>query len=364
VENEKKILNELMKIGVSVINAINKGEVPELYIPIRTTSNIVYSDKFLCYVLGDKELKRSAGNIRHVKKFAQLLKVADFCKNLIKSGTRHVTKRELYYISESWGPKLKFDEQVESDDIVEDIESMLEKPREELKVIPNPKGAIYGDLTLKFRNPKGELMEVDCLKTADGQQIGPRTCEAEFVKCNADKVIAIETGGMYNRLIEENAHEKFNALLINLGGQASRSTRRMIKRLNEELKLPVYIFVDSDPFGLHIATVIISGSANSAHVNKNLATPSAQWLGVTATDIIRYRLRTDKLRELDIKRIKELQNDPRYKNDRRMQQELATWLKLGKKAEQQALMKYGFEFVVNEYLPAKFRELKAPGFNS
>ncbi len=353
-------IDKLKKIGLRIVQDIDKGNVPQLDIPIRSTANIVYDAKAMCYVLGSKNLTRSAGNIRHVKKMAQLVKVAGFTKDLLKSGTRHVTKRELYYISESWGEKLKFDEQPESDDIVEDIEAMLEKPREDINVIPNPKGAIYGDIQIRFKNPKGQMMTISCLDTADGQQIGPRTCEAAFVKTKANKVLAIETGGMYNRLIEEHAHEKFNALLINLGGQASRSTRRVIKRLNEDMKLPVYIFCDADPFGLHIAMVIMSGSAKSAHVNRFLSTPKAEWIGVTASDIIQYKLRSDKLRELDVKRIKELQKDPRYQNDKRLQQELRTWLKIGKKAEQQALLRYGFDFVVNDYLPAKFKELKAP----
>ncbi|MCD6215998.1 MAG: DNA topoisomerase VI [Candidatus Aenigmatarchaeota archaeon] len=359
---KKATVEELKTIGKSVLTDIKNVDIPKLVIPMRSTSNLVFDKNNSCYVLGNKTLIRSGGNIRHIKKLAQFLKVAAFCKDLVKGEKRHVTKRELYYISESWGPNLKFNEQPESDDIIEDIEASLSKPSEDIKIIPNPKGAIYGNITLRFKNPKGETMVINCLNTADGQQIGPRTAEAEFVKTDADKVIAIETGGMYNRLIEENAHEKFNAILINLGGQASRSTRRIIKRLNEELKLPVYLFVDSDPFGMHIAMVIKSGSAKSAHINKRLATPPAQWLGVTASDIIQYKLKTDKMRDLDIKRIKELQNDPRYKNNKRLQKELTIWLKLGKKAEQQALLKYGFKFVVEKYLPEKFRELKAPGF--
>lgn len=359
-KNDQETVKQLKEMGVDVVQQIKKKEVPHLDIPIRSTSNIVYDPRLLCYVLGGKRSKRSAGNIRHIKRLAQMLKVAAFTKDLVKGETKHVTKRELYYISESWGSKLKFDMQPESDDIVEDIEAMISKPREDIKVIPNPKGSIYGDITLRFKNPKGKMMTVNCLNTADGQAIGPRTCEAEFIKTSANKVIAIETGGMYNRLIEENANEKFKALLINLGGQASRSTRRMIKRLNEEFKLPVYIFADSDPFGLHIAMVVISGSAKSAHVNKHLATPDATWLGVTASDITKYKLKTDKMRDLDIKRIKELKKDPRYKKDKRLQKELRVWLDLKKKSEQQALLKYGFRFVVEQYLPDKFKELKAP----
>lgn len=361
-KNNEKLREQLTEIGEEIVSEVKKNEVPHLDIPSRTTSNIIYDKNALCYVLGDKSIKRTAGNIRHIRKLAQLLKVGTLCKGLVKEDKRHVTKRELYYISESWGKRLKFDEQPDSDNIVEDIEAIIGRPREDIKVIPNPKGSIYGDITLKFKNPKGELMEVNCLDTADGQAIGPRTCEAEIVDCNADKIIAIETGGMYNRLIEENAHETFNSILINMGGQASRATRRMIKRLNEQTDLPAYLFVDSDPWGLHIAMVVMSGSAKSAHINRRLATPKAQWLGVTASDIKKYKLRSDKLRDIDYKRIKELKKDPRYKKNKRITKELGVWEKLGKKSEQQAFLRYGFNYVVDEYLPSKFEELKAPGF--
>ena len=229
--NEKEIEKKLTQIGKDFVEEVKNGEIPKLHVPLRTTSNLVFDEKNLYYVIGDKMASRSIGNTKHVKKVAQLLKVASFCKDLVKQGNKHVTKRELYYISESWGKKLKFEEQPESDDMVEDIEAIISEPRENIKIIPNAKGSIYGDISLKFLNPKGETMKINCLETADGQQIGPRTCEAEFIKTSADKIIAIETSGMYNRLLEENAQEKFNALLVNLGGQASRSTRIMIKRL-------------------------------------------------------------------------------------------------------------------------------------
>ena len=357
-EDKKEIEKKLEEIGKKILEDIKHKRIPYLNIPSRTTNNIVYDPKSMCYVLGDKMITRSAGNIRHVKPLAQMLKIATFCKELVKEGTKHETKRGLYYISESWGEKLKFDEQQESDNLIEDIEAMIGKPREDIHIIPNPGGSVYGDLTLRFKNPAGKMMEINCLQTADGQTIGPRMCEAEIVKCNADKVIAIETAGMYNRLMEEGAHKKFNAILVNLGGQATRATRRLIKRLNEIKNLPVYIFTDGDPWGLHIAMVIMAGSAKSAHINKMLATPSAQWIGVTATDIKKYKLRADKLRDVDFTRIKELKKDPRYRKDKRLQEELKTWEEIKKKAEQQALLKYGLRYVVDEYLPAKLKELE------
>ncbi|MCD6477816.1 MAG: DNA topoisomerase IV subunit A [Candidatus Aenigmarchaeota archaeon] len=358
VKEKKIIKKKLEEIGKSVVEQAKNHKVPYLRIPSRTTNNIVFDPKSLCYVIGNKTIMRSAGNIRHVKPMAQMLKVASFCKDLVEEELKHETKRGLYYISESWGEKLKFDEQPESDNIIEDIEAMIGEPRENFHIIPNPGGAVYGDLTLKFKNPSGKMMKINCLQTADGQTIGPRMSEAEIVECNAKRVIAIETSGMYNRFMEENAHKKFNAILVNLEGQATRATRRLIKRLNEIKKLPVYIFTDGDPWGLHIAMVIMAGSAKSAHINKMLATPSAKWIGVTATDIKKYKLRSDKLKDVDLKRIKELKKDPRYRSDKRLLEELKTWEEIKKKAEQQALLKYGLRYVVDEYFPAKLKEME------
>ena len=77
-----------------------------------------------------------------------------------------------------------------------------------------------------------------------------------------------------------------------------------------------------------------------------------RFLGVTASDIVNYDLPTDKLRELDVNRLKQLLKDPRYSGDF-WQSEIKKMLEIGKKAEQQAFAKYGLEYVVNEYLPSK-----------
>ncbi|MFB6088756.1 MAG: DNA topoisomerase VI, partial [Candidatus Aenigmatarchaeota archaeon] len=200
-EGAEKLRKDLTKMGTEIIDDVKENRVPHLDMPSRTTSNIVFDEKAQCYVLGDKIKSRSAGNIRHIRKLAQMLKVASFCKDHLLHSGRHATKRELYYISESWGEKLKFDDQDRSDNLVEDIEAMVGKPREDLKINPKATGSIYGDITLKFKTPQGEEMEVNCLNSADGQSIGPRTCEGEITELNADKVIAIETDGMYNRLM-------------------------------------------------------------------------------------------------------------------------------------------------------------------
>ena len=148
----------------------------------------------------------------------------------------------------------------------------------------------------------------------DGVMIGPSVVSSEFAKTGCDKVIAIEKGGLFTRFIEERVHEKYNALIVLTAGQAPRATRHFIHRLNKELDLPVYIFTDGDPWGMHIAMVIISGSANAAHL-RGLTTPDAKWSGVYATDIVDYKLPSDPLTDVDIKRLHDLEKDPRYKGE-------------------------------------------------
>ena len=233
------------------------------------------------------------------------------------------------------------------------MEVTLGTTREDLGLMPEEDGAsVYGDINLV------DEVEINAAKMGkSGYTISPTIDQVELGDCNVDKVLAVETMGMFHRLVQENAHKRFNCLIVGLKGQAARATRRFLKRMNEEKGLPVYICNDGDPWGFHIAQVIISGSAKLAHVNKDLATPDAKFIGVTASDIINYDLPTDKLKDVDVLRLKELSKDPRYK-DEFWQTEIKKMLKIGKKAEQQSFSKYGLEYVVDEYFPAKFEEME------
>ena len=345
--HRRKAGEKLGGLGGSVIEDILHVRPPKLKIPSRSTSNIIYDEANRYFVLGPRYGVRSAGSLKQVKKFAQLMCAADFAKELIERG-KFATLREMYYTAEGWdaGP---FRDQGESDAILEDLEATFGIKREDLGLTPEEDGAaVYGQLVVKE-----EGVTIDATKAGRaGYTIPPTIDDVEFVKCKAKRVIAVETMGMYHRLVQERAWEKFNALIVGLKGQAARATRRFLKRAHEELGLPIAIFADGDPFGFHIAMVIISGSAKLAYINHELAVPDAQFIGVTASDIVDYKLPTDKLRELDIARLKQLQRDPRYSSEF-WQDEIKRMLELGKKAEQQAFSKYGLSYVVKEYLPAK-----------
>lgn len=343
----------LKQLGNLIYEQIQNHEFPWVMMQSRSTDNIIYDPELGQYILGSRTIRRHSRNIRHIRPFTQLIWTAWFAKELVNL-RKTSTLREVYY-SARGQRDIEFTGQQESDNIITDLEVALNKPRENFGIFPEERSAIFGDLTIEYTVPGYEGKRMNLTDHPDGVMIGPALTSSEFVETSADKVIVIEKGAMFTRLVEEKAHEKFNSILVHTAGQSPRSTRSIIRRLNQNHGLPVYIFTDGDPWGIHIAMVIISGSANAAHL-RGLATPEAKWIGVWATDILDYKLPTENLTEKDFKRLKELKTDPRYKGEI-WQKEIDVFLKIGRKAELEAFSRYGLTYIVDEYLPAKLEAL-------
>jgi DNA topoisomerase-6 subunit A len=354
IERKKEVLGSLADLGTKIYEQMDTGQFPSITMPSRSTENIYYDPTLRQFILGDRRVRRSARNIRHLKPFTQLTWAALF-SNELATQRKTSTLRDVYYSAQAY--EMTFKDQQESNNIVTDLETILGFSREDFNIFPEERSAVFGDLTIEYTVPGYEGRTMNLTSHPDGVMIGPALTSSEFVKTTADKVIAIEKGGLFTRFIEENVHKKFNSLLVLTAGQAPRATRHFIRRLSEELNLPVYIFTDGDPWGMHIAMVIISGSANAAHL-RELNTPDAKWSGVWATDIVNYKLPSDPLDEVDMKRLYELQKDPRYKEDPLWQREIKTFMKIRKKAEQEAFSRYGLTYIVDEYLPAKLQETR------
>jgi len=351
VEKRKEVLEDLASLGGTIYDQIDAGRFPAIDMPSRSTENITYDQQLRQFILGDRRVRRSARNIRHLKPFTQLVWTA-FFSNELSSQRKTSTLRDVYYSAQAY--EMTFKDQQESNNIITDLETILGLSREDFNIFPEERSAVFGDLTIEYTVPGYEGRTLSLDSHPDGVLIGPALTSSEFVKTTADKVIAIEEGGLFTRFIEENVHKKYNALLVLTAGQAPRATRHFIRRLNSELKLPVYILTDGDPWGMHIAMVIISGSANAAHL-RELNTPDAKWSGVWATDIVNYKLPTDPLDEVDMKRLSELERDPRYV-DPLWRREIKTFMKIRRKAEQEAFSRYGLTYIVDEYLPSKLEE--------
>jgi len=96
------------------------------------------------------------------------------------------------------------------------------------------------------------------------------------------------------------------------------------------------------------------GSGNAAHLSQFFCVPQARYLGVTPQDILDYQLPTHPLVDVDIKRARDaLKNDPFFKAHKPWQKAMDQLLRMGVRAEQQALAKWGLNYVIEEYLPRK-----------
>jgi DNA topoisomerase-6 subunit A len=352
-EKRRKAMEQsLTQLGSLIYEQIENSEFPWIHMQSRSTDNILYDPDERQYILGPRMIRRHSRNIRHIRPFTQMVWTAWFAKELVKL-KKTSTLREVYY-SARGQRDIEYSSQQESDNIITDLEVALNRAREDFNIFPEERSAIFGDLTIEYTVPGYEGRTMNLTDHPDGVMIGPALTSSEFVETSADKVLVIEKGAMFTRLVEEQAHNKFNAILVHTAGQSPRSTRGIIHRLNKDHGLPVYIFTDGDPWGVHIAMVIISGSANAAHL-RGLTTPDAEWIGVWGSDVIDYKLPTEPLTEYDHKRLFELKEDPRYKGEI-WQRELDIFLDLEQKAELEAFSRYGLTYIVDTYLPAKLGE--------
>ncbi len=349
------VADKIKENAKDVYNKILRQQKPTMSTPIRSLSNVKYHARKGYFEMLGKVKKRTL-TVSTVKSFAQTLKMMSLSKELIETDDM-ATKREAYYISKNWG-KAGFAEQVESDTIMDDVEAMFGVNREQLKFVPEEKGGdIAGRLVVIDKDSKGKRLRIDCTKFGSGAYSIPTDVENLKFQSKAKFIFAIETAGMFQRLVKYDYWSKKNCILISMGGVPTRACRRFIRRLSDTLKIPVYAFVDGDPYGyFNIYRTLKVGSGNAAHLNQYFCVPKVSFLGVTPQDILDYKLPTHPLKEVDIKRAKDaLKNDPFVKHHKQWQHAINQMLKMGVRVEQQAFAKHGLDFVVNKYLPAKLK---------
>jgi DNA topoisomerase-6 subunit A len=330
---------EIYTIAKNIYSQIDDGDIPNMVIPLRTKTNIKFDPRKAVWKYGKYKGMRSAKKLLGAYMLLRTMYTLDFIQEMIGQ-SKSSTLREMYYISEGW-EMAKFNAQDESNKLVEDLEIITKCMREDFKLRPEENGAsIMGNVTIEEKNRKGQRKRINCKDdVGDAGYNIPYNVEKEKIKildADAKFIMAIETGGMFDRLIENGFDEDMDAILVHLKGQPARSTRRFLRRLYEEKKLPVVVFTDGDP--------------------EYLAVPTAMYCGITASDIMNYKLPSDKLNTRDVKALEAELTDPRFK-DQFWKDEIELMLKINKKAEQQALAKYGLDYVTDKYLPEKLSEI-------
>lgn len=351
-----KPLQQIKEAAKEIHSSILKGKKPFMKFPLRSLLNVRYHPRMGFFELVGRTKRRTL-TFNTVKTFAQTLRMMALSRELIAKDDI-ATKREAYYVSKNW-EEARFNEQAESDTIIDDVEAMMEVNREQIGFIPEEKGGeVAGRLIVVDKDrDTGKPIRIDCTRFGSGAYSIPISVEELKFETKARFILAIETAGMFQRLVKHNYWKKANCVLVSLGGVPTRACRRFTRRLSEQKKIPVYVFVDADPYGIHnIYRTLKVGSGNAAHINRYFCVPQATYLGITPQDIIDYKLPTHPLKDVDIKRAEDgLKNDPFILHHKEWQEAIKLLLKMGVRAEQQALAKHGLNYVIETYLPEKLK---------
>ncbi len=356
---DRVTIKAMKALAVNMSKRIDKLEKPEVSFPVRSLSNVSYDLKKGYFQIGKGRSTRTL-TVATAKTFAQTMKMMALSKELIETSD-FATKRDAYYQSKNWA-EAKFDEQSESDTVMDDIEAMFSihgVSREQLRYVPDEHGgAVAGELIVYDTDMEtGKTEKIDCTRFGSGAYSIPSLVEQLTFETPAKFILCIETGGMFQRLQSHKFWKKAHCILISMAGVPTRATRRFVRRLSDQCKIPVYAFVDCDPYGIsNIYRTLKVGSGNAAHVNQFFCVPKTRFLGVTPQDIVDYKLPTHPLKDVDVKRAKDaLKNDPFFQFHKPWAKALRQMIKMGKRAEQQALAKWGLNYVIDEYLPNKLK---------
>ena len=358
-DRDKKTLMKIDELGEAVVKSSLAQRDPHVDIPMRTVSNTKFNKSKRILEMGSNAQRRNLFNLSMAKKFMQTVLLADGCKDLIEAG-KTLSLRGMYYKSlhtiEGTNEKT-FNDQSESDPVLEDLEVSLGALREELHVYARKAGTIAGNITLI---DSGD--EIDCRRMGSGGYSIPSICEPniiQFEKCEADFVLHVEKNTIWSRFNEDRFWQTHNCILTEGGGQPPRGVRRLLRRLHEELGLPIYCLLDCDPWGHYIYSVIKQGSINLAFESQRMAVPDAKFIGIRAEDYERCELSDDvkiTLTDRDVTRAKQIAEYPWFADKKPWQREIDRMLANGFKMEVESLITKDISYVTETYVPQRLEE--------
>ena len=353
-----RVAASLADLALGVIAHAERGKNPTIAIPTRALSNVRFNPKSSIIEMGKAKQKRSFFNVTMAKRFMQTFLVAKGCRDLIDQGISTSIRDLFYNVKRSIGRTSEntFDDQDESDAIIEDLEVAVDALREELRLYAENKGSMVGEITIEDR---GDV--IDCRRMGTGGYSIPSIVEGDilkFKKCDAKFVLLIEKGAVWRRFVEDRFWQKHKCILLHGGGQPPRGVRRLLYRFANELKLPLYVLVDNDPWGYYIYSVVKQGSINLAFESRRMAIPKAKFIGMSSFDAAKYGLPREviiRLTDQDKERAKELLAYPWFQQPE-WQKEIRNQIASGVKYELEAFSNRDFSFITEEYMPRKLKE--------
>jgi len=343
---EDGVRREIELIMNAIVKTIMAGNGLAYSIPSRSSSNQMYVPELDRIVLKNSKSLREFANPRNARKAAittRLLQIIyEVCVKKI-----HVTKRDLFYTD----VKL-FVDQRDSDNVLDDVACMVGCTRTSLNVIASPKGVVVGCLQY---TESGDF--IDCERMGKSGKAIPAFMDSiTSIKSKAKFILLVEKDAAFQRLAEDRFYKDYPCILITAKGQPDVATRLFLKKVKTTLNIPVLGLVDSDPYGLKILSVYMSGSKNMSYDSASLTTADIKWLGVRPSDLDRLNVPEQcrlKMTEQDIKTGLDLLKEDFIIQNPEWVKELEWMIEHKVKAEIQALSSFDFQYLTKEYLPKK-----------
>ncbi len=351
----KDVIHLTKEVCEMMLKDLEKAQRPVLEATKCALDNSFYNPKVGYLTPGNKKV-RTELNVSSVQKMARAVFMLELLLRNIQVGAVN-TKRELYYIAKGevkHNPKLRpldFQEQDESDAIVDFICEMFEIYREELNCFANERGGqTYSQqLVVTETMPDGKKATID-LSTLGTSPFTPKN-RPQALKLKAKKKInfalIVESEGTANTFVSNGFTRRNNCILIGASGVPSNGVRGWCKLIQDELRIPLYFFGDLDAYTMqNIFRTLKAGSAASLIRNSDFSAPEVKFLGVLPEDIKKYDLHDYAVKENDVGEVRALkkakdalENDPFFKDKKNKHlTEILHWLlKNKRRCEQQSL---------------------------
>lgn len=351
-------MDRLQTLATRVIDSATKQRDPHLDVPSRSLSNAHFNRKKRFIEMGDRTNRRELFNLNQARLYMQTILAGSGCSRLLRQG-KSTSIRGLYYMLKHTIEGTKedtFDDQEESDAVIEDLEVLAGVIREELHLAAENRGSMVGPLQF---NDSGD--DIDCSRLGSGGYSIPSITEPErikFKKCDAKFILHVEKGTVWQRFNEDKFWQKHKCILTHGGGQPPRGVRRLLFRLHKELELPLYCLLDNDPWGYYIYSVIKQGSINLAFESQRMAIPAARYLGLRSIDYDRCELKSNvtiKLNDQDRKRASQIAKYPWFADKKPWQAEIKKMIDNGFKLEVESLISKDISYVTEVYVPDRLR---------
>ncbi|MEM8758609.1 MAG: DNA topoisomerase IV subunit A, partial [Planctomycetota bacterium] len=263
-ERDERTAERLTDLAEGIVKSAMSGREPKVEVPTRSAGNTKWNKSRGILQMGAGTQERQLFNMGQARKFMQTLLHGEGIKDLIGQG-KTSSLRGMFYKSlhTIQGTKEKtFNDQTESDGILEDLEVTIGSLREELHIFAKKRGTMVGNITVI---DSGDT--IDCRRMGSGGYAIPSICEPDviqFEKVEADFVLHVEKDTVWQRFNEDKFWREHNCILTEGSGQPARGVRRMLHRLNKEHGLPIICLLDCDPWGHYIYSVIKQGSISLA----------------------------------------------------------------------------------------------------